>query len=343
MRAMVLTEFKKPFVETDVPVPAIGNGDLLVKVKACGVCYTDVKLASGLNPDIVPPTILGHEVAGEVAGVGKDVKQFHEGDRVCLCHYVPCGKCHNCLSGRENLCSDIRGKIGYDANGGYAEFVKAPWTNAHKIADSVSFGEAAILVDAVATPFHALREQAQLRGGETLAIIGAGGLGLQAVQIGKYLGAKVVAIDLEEKRLEMARTMGAVETFNGAKVDVVKAVSDYTQGRGMDVVLDLVGRDETLNTGIKLLRGGGTLVVVGYNFDKPFSILPVNIMRGEYRIIGSRTCKQKDLKDVIDLVAQRKIKPIVSEVVPLEQVNSVHDRLKKNEILGRVVLNPEAR
>lgn len=340
MKAMVLRQFRQPFGEEDVPIPAIGDRDLLIKVRACGVCYTDVKIASGFFPDISLPRILGHEVAGEVVGKGKEVRNYQEGDRVCLYFYLYCGQCPSCLAGKENLCLDLRGRIGFHVDGGYTEYVKAPATHAFKIPANVSFEEAAILADAVATSLHALKEQAHLQPGETLAIIGAGGLGLQAVQIGKVLGARVFSIDIEEKRLEMARRLGAAATFNETLGNLREAILAQTRGVGVDTVLDLVGKDETINSALTFLKKGGKLVLVGYSFDKPFSVFPAVIMRSEFAIIGSRACRPKELQEVIDLVATQKIKPFVSETFPLEQVNKVHDRLKKNEILGRVVLKP---
>jgi propanol-preferring alcohol dehydrogenase len=339
MKAMILKEFNKPLVPGDVPIPTIGDGDLLMKVKRCGVCYTDIKVASGLAPDISLPRILGHEVAGEVAAVGKGVKNFREGDRICLHFYLSCGQCEYCLEKKENLCVNLRGRIGFLSDGGYAEYVRVPATHAFKIPTNVTFEEAAILADAVATPLHGLR-QAELKAGETLAIIGAGGLGLQAVQIGKFLGARVISVDLEEKRLEMARTLGAEKTFNATQANWEQSVRDYTQGRGVNTVLDLVGKSETVNSDLTFLRKGGKLVLVGYSYEKPLSIFPAIIMRGEFRIIGSRACRLDDLREVIDLVAAQKIKPLVSETYPLERVNEVHDRLKRNELMGRVVLQP---
>jgi propanol-preferring alcohol dehydrogenase len=147
-------------------------------------------------------------------------------------------------------------------------------------------------------------------------------------------------VDLEEKRLAIAKTMGAEETFNAAKEKWEESVLGYTRGKGVDTVLDLVGKNETIHSSLTLLKKGGKLVLVGYSFDKPFSIFPAVIMRGEFRIIGSRACRLKEMEEVIDFVAAKKIKPLVSETVPLVQVNAVHARLKKNEILGRVVLKP---
>jgi propanol-preferring alcohol dehydrogenase len=235
---------------------------------------------------------------------------------------------------------NLRARIGFQWDGGYAEYTKVPATHAFPIPPAVSFEEAAILTDAVATPLHALREQAQLQAGETLAIIGAGGLGLQAVQIGKLLGARVLSVDLEEKRLAMAKAVGAEETFQGSGKDLEDSILAYTRGRGVDTVLDLVGKNETLHSSLAVLKKGGKLVLVGYSFDQPFSIFPAVIMRGEFRIIGSRACRLENLQEVIDLVAAKKIKPLVTETFALEQVNEVHARLKRNEILGRVVLRP---
>lgn len=339
MKAMVLREFNQPLRPSEVPLPAIGAGDLLIRVKACGVCYTDIKIATGLIPDVTLPRILGHEVAGEVAAAGRDVRHIREGDRVSLYFYLHCGRCAYCLEGKENLCANLRGRIGFHRDGGYAEYVQVPATHALKIPAHVPWEEAAILADAVATPLHALKDQAGLQPGETLAVIGAGGLGLQAVQIGKLLGARVLAVDLEEKRLAAARGFGA-EAFSAGAERWEEALLAATQGRGAAAVLDLVGKNETLNAALTFLKKGGRLIVVGYSFEKPFSIFPASIMRGEFRIIGSRACRPRDLEEVIALVAAGKIKPLVSETVPLEEANEVHARLKKNEILGRAVLRP---
>jgi len=337
---MVLREFNQPLVLSEVPQPFIGPGELLVKVKACGVCYTDVKIASGLTPDIGLPRILGHEVAGEVAALGKGVKNFREGDRVSLYFYIHCGQCEYCLQKRENLCVNLRGRIGFQWDGGYAEYTKVPATHAFKVPSGIPFEAAAILADAVATPFHALKDQAELKAGDTLAIIGAGGLGLQAVQIGKFLGARVYCVDLEEKRLEIAKAMGAEKTFNASAGNWEESILSYTGGRGVDTVLDLVGKNQTLHSSLAFLKKGGKLILVGYSFDQPFSIFPAVLMRGEFRIIGSRACRLQDMEEVIDLMAAKKIRPLVSETLPLEQANEVHARLKKNEVLGRVVLKP---
>lgn len=340
MRAMVLREFNQPLVLSEIPQPSIGPGELLIKVKACGVCYTDVKIASGLTPDIGLPRVLGHEVAGEVAALGKGVKNFREGDRVSLYFYIHCGQCEYCLQKRENLCVNLRGRIGFQWDGGYAEYTKVPATHAFKVPSGIPFEEAAILADAVATPLHALKDQAELKAGDTLAIIGAGGLGLQAVQIGKFLGARVYCVDLEEKRLETAKAMGAEKTFNASAGNWEESVLSYNRGRGVDTVLDLVGKNQTLHSSLAFLKKGGKLILVGYSFDQPFSIFPAVIMRGEFRIIGSRACRIQDMEEVIDWVAAKKIKPLVSETVPLEKANEVHARLKKNEVLGRIVLKP---
>ncbi len=340
MRAMVLREFNRPLMLSEIPQPFIGRGELLIKVKACGVCYTDVKIASGLTPDIGLPRILGHEVAGEVAALGKGVKNFREGDRVSLYFYIHCGQCEYCLQKRENLCVNLRGRIGFQWDGGYAEYTKVPATHAFKVPSGIPFEQAAILADAVATPLHALKDQAELKAGETLAIIGAGGLGLQAVQIGKFLGARVYCVDLEEKRLEIAKAMGAEKTFNASAGNWEKSILSYNHGRGVDAVLDLVGKNQTLHSSLAFLKKGGKMILVGYSFDHPFSVFPAVLMRGEFRIIGSRACRLQDMEEVIDLVAAKKIRPLVSETVPLELANEVHARLKKNEVLGRVALQP---
>jgi len=339
MRAMVLREFHKPLQQEEVPLPAIGNKDLLVKVQACGVCYTDVKIATGVFSYITLPRIMGHEIAGEVARWGEGVKNFREGDRVCVYFYLNCGQCENCHGHKENLCLKLRGRIGFHFDGGYAEYVKVPATHAYKVPESISIEEAAILADAVATPLHALREQAKVKPGETVAIVGVGGLGIHAVQLARLLGSKVLAIDLDEKKLQAARELGA-EAFSGAEEGLTDSILSTTGGKGVDVVLDMVGKNETFQTSLSFLKAAGRYVIVGYSFERPFSISPHTILTNEFVLIGSRASRPRELADVLEWAADKKIKPMVSQSIPLNQANQALERLKRNEIFHRVVLRP---
>jgi len=339
MKAMVLREFNRPLREEEVPVPQIGDKDVLIRVKACGVCYTDVKITSGLLNDVTLPRVPGHEVSGEVAAKGNSVSNLKEGDRVCVYFYLNCGQCEPCLERRENLCLNLRGRIGFYSDGGYAEYVKVPATHAFKIPESLPIEEAAILADAVATPLHALREQAKVKGGETVAVLGVGGLGIHAIQLGRLLGGRVLAIDLDRRKLEAAKEWGA-EVFEGGGEGLTESILSATGKKGVDVVLDLVGKNETFQDSLSFLKRGGRYVLVGYSFERPFSFFPRVVMGNEFTLVGSRASRRSELKEVIQWAGEGRIKPLVSQIVPLTQANRVLERLKKNEVLHRVVLRP---
>jgi len=183
MKAARFYEVVKPLKIEDVEVPKIGPKEGLVKVRACGLCHTDLHFLEGVLKPGKTPIILGHEVAGEVVDLGEEVRGLQRGDRVIIYLYFTCGGCYYCQTGRESLCTNLSGHLGFTVDGGYAEYVKAPARNLFKIPNGLSFDESAVLVDAVATPFHAVKGVAQVRLGETVVVYGAGGLGIYAVQI----------------------------------------------------------------------------------------------------------------------------------------------------------------
>ena len=208
MRALVLETFGGPFVLNDVPTPAIAPHEALVRVRNVGVCGTDVKIRADRMGLGVIPLIMGHEIAGEVAEVGSLVRGFAPGDRVVVNFYVTCGRCPFCRAGRDTLCSEAR-QHGFSIDGGFAEYVKTPGVNLCKVPDHVSLEAACILGDAVATSYHAITKRAQVRPGTTLALIGVGGVGLHALQMARLAGGWVIAVDVNEARLELARALGA--------------------------------------------------------------------------------------------------------------------------------------
>ncbi len=340
MRAMVLHEFGGPLTLEDVEKPRIGDFDVLVKVKACGVCGTDLKIsAGGLMPGITVPHILGHESAGEVVEVGSRVEGVGEGDRVCVYFYVTCGNCEYCRVGREDLCINVE-LIGFHIDGGYADYLKVPARNIVKIPQEISYEEASILPDAVCTSLHALRERAKLKAGDDLLIMGTGGVGLHAVQIGKLCGARVITVDIVKERLQMAQEAGAEKSINSKEEDVVETVKELTKGRGVDVVLEVVGYPETVDISIECLKRGGKIILVGYSPERKFSAYPLNFVLNELEILGSRASTRQELHDTVNLVQAGKIKPIVTDTFSLEEANQLHKKLKAGGFRGRAVLKP---
>ena len=208
MRALVLEKFGGPFVTKDVPTPTIARHEALVRVRNVGVCGTDVKIRADRMGLGVIPLIMGHEIAGEVAQVGSEVRGFAPGDPGVVNFYVTCGRCQFCRVGRDTLCPEVR-QHGFSIDGGFADYLKTPGVNLCKVPDHVSLEAACILGDAVATAYHAITKRAQVRPGTTVALIGVGGVGLHALQMARLAGGWVIAVDVSDARLALARTLGA--------------------------------------------------------------------------------------------------------------------------------------
>jgi len=340
MKAMVLHRFGEPLRMETVKDPEPGPREALVRVKACGVCGTDVKISSGFIAGVPLPHIMGHEIAGEVVQVGNEVEETRAGDRVCVHFYLTCGKCVYCQTGRESICSSLIGRLGFELDGGFAEFVRAPERNLIKIGRDLSYEEASVLADSAATAFHALTKRAQITPGKQVVIWGSGGVGFAAIQVAKLCGARVIALDVDDKKLEMAKKLGADEVVNVRKGDTVQAVNEFTRGKGVDVVLDLVGHQETVDGAVNVLRRGGKLIFVGYDPKNPFRADSHDMVLRELEIVGSRASSRQELKELVDLVEEKKVRAVVSETLPMAEVNEVLSRLKKGEVVGRIVLKP---
>ena len=337
MRALVLEQFGGPLVAKDVAMPALGPRDALVRVRAVGVCGTDLKIRAGrLGLDVLP-LVMGHEIAGEVAEVGRDVRDVAPGDRVAVNFYVTCGSCPFCRVGRETLCLAVR-QHGFTMDGGFAEYVRTPAANLCPVPAHVPLEHACILGDAVATSYHAVTRRAQIQPGRTVALVGVGGVGLHALQMARLAGGWTVAVDVSKARLELARSLGADAVVDASAGPFHEAVRQLTGGEGVDVVLEFVGNRATLPESVSSLRRAGRLVFVGYTPEVPLSVLPHVLVRGEYEIVGSRANTAQELRETIDLVARGRIRPIVDQVLPLHDVERAFDALRDGRPLGRNVL-----
>lgn len=337
MRALVLEQFGGPFVAKDVPTPAIAPHEALVRVRNVGVCGTDVKIRANRMGLGVIPLIMGHEIAGEVAEVGGEVRGFAPGDRVIVNFYVTCGRCQYCRVGRDTLCAEVR-QHGFSIDGGFAEYLKTPGVNLCKVPDHVPLEHACILGDAVATSYHAITKRAQVRPGTTLALIGVGGVGLHALQMAKMAGGWVIAVDVNDARLELARTLGADAVVDARSGPFHEAVRTLTDGQGVDVVLEFVANQQTLPSSYLSVKRAGRLVFVGYTPELPMSVMPHELVRNELEIVGSRANSKQELQETMDLVARGRIKPIVDRIFPLTEIEEAFDALREGRPLGRNVL-----
>lgn len=338
MKAMVLEEFNKPLKLKEVEIPEIGPDEVMAKVKVCSICGTDLKINSGKIDTVPLPLIPGHEVAGQIVKTGENVKDVKEGDRVTFPIYVTCGNCKNCRAGQTTVCLEDIKRLGFELNGGFAEFMKAPAANAVKVPDSISYAQAALVPDAISTAVHAFNDRIKVKENDMMLVLGAGGLGIHGLQVAKAMGATVTVVDLDERKLELAKELGADYTFNSGIEDIVKVCRELTDGHGMDIVAEFVGISQTSELGLKCLRRAGTMVMMGYSPGTTFSVPSMAIAMGEREIIGSRAMTKQNVIDCIKLVAEGKVKPQIDETFSLEEANQALDKLAKEGFLGRGIL-----
>ena len=337
MRAAVLEEFGRPLTVKEMKVPSIGPHEALVRVRNCGVCGTDLKIKAGRWGPAPLPMIMGHEPAGEVVEVGQEVTDFKPGDRVVSNFYITCGRCRYCNQGRNTLCSHVR-QHGFNTDGGFAEYMKTPAANLCVVPDHVPLEQACILADAVSTAYHAITKRAGVRPGMSVAVIGTGGVGLHALQMAKLAGGWTIAVDVNEDRLALAQKLGADAIVDAREGDFHEQVRRLTDGEGVDVVIEFVAHEDTLESSYRSLSRGGRLVFVGYDPDIPMSLRPHEMVRNELEVVGSRATTTQELRETMDLVAQGRIRPIVDQVLPLEEVEHAYQLLTQGKLLGRAVL-----
>jgi len=321
-----------------------GADDVLVRVKACGICGSDVQGFTGKTGRRIPPLIMGHEAAGIVEEFGKNVKDFERGDRVCFDSTVYCNKCEPCKKGWYNRC-EKRQVLGvsipeFKRHGAFAEYVAVPAWIVSKIPATLSFTHAALLEPASIGTHAANR--APISGDDTVVVIGAGTIGLFILQAAKLRGAeRVIVCDINEFRLDVAKRLGADELVNPAKVDLKETVNKLTKNKGADVSFEAVGYAETFANAISVTKMGGYLVAVG-NLQKMAEFNLQELVARELTFTGSYA-SSGEFRDCIGMVASGKInvEPLISDVLPLDEGPSAFDRLlKAEEDLLKIVLEP---
>jgi propanol-preferring alcohol dehydrogenase len=339
MRAMVVAEFGSQPELVDVPKPVPVADEVLLRVRAAGVCHTDMKIRDGLVPGVSLPLTLGHEIAGEVESVGPGVQGVAVGARGVPYGYVTCGVCRYCTNGRTSLCLDLGIRYGFGPVGGYSEYVLVPERLFVEIPDEVGLEEAAVASCSLVTPYHALVKRAQLRMGETVVVIGAGGgVGLHAVQLAKRMGGYVIAVDADPKRLDHVMDQGADHFVVPGEAGFASTVLEVTNGLGADVAIDIVASASTMAEAVQALAPGGRLVLVGYHPEVPFSAPTPKIVFGEVDILGSHWATINDVIEVIDMIARGIVSPIIVREYPLEQASEALKLLASGGGPGRSVL-----
>jgi 2-desacetyl-2-hydroxyethyl bacteriochlorophyllide A dehydrogenase len=342
MKAVRLVEVGQPLEMQEIPIPALGSRDILVKVKAAGICHSDAHYRAGKSPVYPLPMTLGHEVAGIVEETGSEVRTVKEGDRVVLHYLVTCGTCSSCILGNEQFCAKGL-MIGHYTDGGYAEYISVPARNAVILPEEIPYEPGATLMCASATSFHALHKS-RLKPTESVAVFGIGGLGVSAIQLAKIMGAMdVMAVDINPDKLCLAERYGAVP-INASQVDPISAILDLTGGKGVDVALDLVGVPATMEGAVKSLAPLGRAVIVGIA-DKPLSINTYRDLLGkEAEIIGSNDHLLHELPVVVELARRGRLEvaDIVSRTIPLDphEINNTLDALDNFSGAVRTVIVP---
>lgn len=342
MKALVLSAYKELEL-LDLPVPKPADDELLIRIRACGICGSDVHGYDGSTGRRLPPVVMGHEAAGIVESVGSAVEGFRQGDRVTFDSTVYCGKCFYCQRGQINLC-DNREVIGvstpvFRRNGAFAEFVTVPARIAYHLPDSMSFSHAA-LIEAVSVAVHGV-SLTPIALEDTVVVVGAGMIGLLTLQAVRLAGAgKVLVLDVDDTRLEMARSLGAGKTLN-SRGDVIPQILAETNGRGADAVLECVGNAVTVKLAIDSVRKGGAVTLIG-NVAPTVELGLQSVVTRQIRLQGS-CASSGEYPACISLMSRGaiRVESLLSAVAPLEDGVSWFKRLYEREPgLLKVVLEP---
>jgi S-(hydroxymethyl)glutathione dehydrogenase/alcohol dehydrogenase len=363
MKAAVLDRAPGGLRVERIPIPEPRDGEVLVKVHACGVCHTDLHV---IKAEVAFPTpaVLGHETSGTIVALGPGVPGPAVGTNVVSAFIMPCGRCRLCAVGRDDLCDNffamnrLKGTL-YDGTSrlrredgstlwmysmaGLAEYAVVPATDIFPLPDSLPLAESAVLGCAVFTAYGAVKHGADLRGGERVAVVAAGGVGLNIIQIAHAFGAsQVIAVDVADDKLAIAKKVGATDVVNGRTVNVTERVRELTDGHGVDVAFEALGRPETFVQALELIGDGGRMVAVGIAPGKTTAPVEITrLVRRGLRIIGSYGARTRaDMPEIIRLAARGIFRPetIVTKRYTLDQADEAYTALDHGEILGRAIV-----
>ena len=341
MRAVVLREFGGPEVLKleEVPAPALdslADDEVLIKTRACGVCYHDIINRRGDLPRTRVPAILGHEIAGDVVAAGAAVERFEPGDRVASVQRVHCNDCAICADQRPTLCKDGV-FFGEEIPGGYAEYTVSPAHGLAEIPDSIPYAEASICACTIGTAIH-VAQRGRVTDRDTVLITGAsGGVGLHAIQVCKLAGARVIAITSSPQKVDQLRQAGADEVIPAPDLRFSSPVKKITRGHGVNVVFEITG-SLTFGESVRSLAVGGRLVMVGNLETQPVDFMPGLMILKELEFIGSFATTTDELTEAFRLVESGAIRPVLAATLPLEDAAKAHGMLFERRVTGRLTL-----
>ena len=335
MRAALLDGYHQPLKITELPDPVPGPGEVVVDIRAVGVCGSDLFLQKGGFGSTLP-VVPGHEAAGVVSAVGSGVDSVRIGQPVALYYIDHCTTCRLCAAGRVNMCLSVR-RMGVEFNGAFAEKAVLAARSVVPVGEDDDPRAVAVLTDAVATPFHALVRIARARAGETVVVFGIGGIGSNAVQVAAYLGCRVIAVSRSEANLEMAARMGA-GTVIKSRADVVDRIADASGRGGPDVIIQTVGSAAVYRQALDAAGVGCRVIAVGSTLD-PVPVPVMGLVWREAGLIGSRGFTPADIREVVDLHRRGAITTdhLLQHRRPLEQVNEALDDLRNGNVLRSVI------
>jgi succinate semialdehyde reductase (NADPH) len=365
MKAAILEAAPGGLHIEEIPIPEPRAGEVLVRVTACGVCHTDLHVMKA-EVAFPMPAVMGHEISGTVAALGPGVTGPPPGTPVVCAFIMPCGTCPACGAGRDDLCDSffamnrLRGTL-YDGTtrlhrpdgspiamysmAGLAEYAVVPATDVFPLSDGLPLAESAVLGCAIFTAYGAVRHAADLRGGERIAVVAAGGVGVNIVQIARAFGAsQIIAVDVRDDKLESARRLGATHLVNAAATDAVARVRELTDGRGVDAAFEVLGRPETFIQAFEMIRDGGRMVAVGIAAGRASAPVEITrLVRRELRIIGSYGARTRsDMPEIIRLAAGGVFRPetMVTQRFSLDEADVAYQALERGEIVGRAIVVP---
>lgn len=348
MKALVLEDFKKPLIVREMPDPECTPDGVVLRVEANGVCRSDWHAWQGdwdwVGIEFPLPHVLGHEFTGVVEEVGANVKNFKPGDRVIVPFTIGDGTCPYCQSGHHNICENIH-MPGFSSWGGFGRYAHIPKADANLVPlpENISFVEAAGMGCRFMTAFHGVTDQARVRAGEWVAIHGCGGVGLSAIQIATALGANVIAVDIGEEKLELAKKLGAVATVNGKTNNAVEAIHEITKG-GAHVSVDALGIKQTCQASISSLRKRGRHLQIGLTTRAEEGMIPIPIdaiVLQEIQIVGSLGMQPSRYPYMLQMVEKGKLNPgsLVTQTISIEEAPRIFSEMSSFQNLGVTVVD----
>lgn len=322
----------------DYPTPA-AERDVVVRVKAAGVCGTELHFLDGLLKPDAYPFILGHEFSGIVEDVPTGETRFRKGDRVVVFNLVACGSCRQCTLGWQELCDNPAGQMGFNLNGGFAEFAKVPADCLVPIPDSLDFETAALLACSGMAAMHGVR-MGGVSVGTTAVVNGIGGVGLMVVQAAQLAGAAVIAVGDSDEKLGLAKGLGAAAVRAGNEKEyegLPDEIRGLTGGSGADFFFELVGTTASMAAGFSCLGKAGTFVSIGYTSDN-IVVSPVQLIIGEQRLVSCVAARKTDLEDSVRLASAGRLKATIQGTFPVDRIGEALQSLRERRVLGRNVV-----